>query len=252
MEKIKLTAGVFILLVLTGGITYYIAEGDTVYYCEDKNIVGICWKLSKINDAGTQTRCYYNESASTRYKQCKTGWIEFTEGIIGNVSDTDSIGFDIDLGNKTIILKSLGIGKFEIRNQSCKIYNETFNNKTNETIIGECLEIDNSFLGYDQPIIRPCNKINDFECKAKVYQKNGINRPFIIITKYCIEYNVTEIEGVNVTGECINWKILNKDEINLEGIKYAEEEFERIYQITLQRQNRTSILLSDEIILNIE
>ncbi len=73
-EKIKLTAGIFILLVLTGGITYFVAEGDTAYYCEDTNLVGLCFKLSKVNAAGIQTRCYYNESAPTRYKNCKTGW----------------------------------------------------------------------------------------------------------------------------------------------------------------------------------
>lgn len=80
-EKIQLTAGIFILLVAVG-TTYFITEGDDTYYCEDTNLVGLCHKLSKVNSAGLQTRCYYNESAPTRYKNCKTGWEVFTSGLI--------------------------------------------------------------------------------------------------------------------------------------------------------------------------
>jgi len=78
-EIIKLTAGIFILIAAVG-TTYFIMEGDQAYYCEDTNLVGLCFKLSKVNADGLQTRCYYNESAPTRFKNCKTGWISY-EGL---------------------------------------------------------------------------------------------------------------------------------------------------------------------------
>lgn len=227
-EKTYLTIGIFILLSSIGTI-YYIAQDSPydVFYCNYTNQVGMCHKISHDSD-GLSKRCYYDLNNTRKYSYCKTGWIEFTEEIIGNVSET-SIGSDMNLEqDKILVLKNLGI---------------------------------------EEPIIRPCKKINEFKCKSKIYQKGGINRDFKIITKYCIEYNITEVQGdclnwtnetcidyqmINVTGDCIDWKILNKDEINSEAIKYAEEEFGRIYRITLQRQNRVSELLSDEIILNIK
>ena len=41
------------------------------YFCEGTRID--CFKLSKPSN-GISTRCYYNESAPTKYKICNTGW----------------------------------------------------------------------------------------------------------------------------------------------------------------------------------
>lgn len=75
MNKKQITVGIFIVVALMGG-TWYVAQEDqaNLYQCED--IVGLCFKLSKVNDAGLQTRCYYNESAPTKYKNCKDGWVK--------------------------------------------------------------------------------------------------------------------------------------------------------------------------------
>lgn len=85
----QLAWGMVILLSVVG-ITYFIAEGDKAYLCEDKEIVSLCWKLSKLNANDISTRCYYNPNASTTYKICKTGWIPFTDiTVTGNLTKID-------------------------------------------------------------------------------------------------------------------------------------------------------------------
>ena len=73
-------AGVFVLVASLFG--YVILTEDQVYFCEDTKLVGYCNSLSKINSNGFQTRCYYNDSAPTKYKNCKTGWNSFTQEIV--------------------------------------------------------------------------------------------------------------------------------------------------------------------------
>ena len=65
MDKKKLTIGVFITLaLLTTG--YFVGDNDQAYYCESRDLAGICDKLS----SGLGTRCYFNDT----YKTCKEGW----------------------------------------------------------------------------------------------------------------------------------------------------------------------------------
>ena len=66
----KLTIGTIITLVLAISGTYFIAQEDNAYYCEDKDVVMICEKLSQANDYNIQTRCYFSDT----YKVCNTGW----------------------------------------------------------------------------------------------------------------------------------------------------------------------------------
>ena len=75
IKKTALTAGVFILLA-TIGTLYFVNDGDNLYGCNatEEEIVGLCNKLSSINDDGLQTRCYYDLESPTRYKNCATGW----------------------------------------------------------------------------------------------------------------------------------------------------------------------------------
>jgi len=83
-KPIALGIGIFILLALVG--TTYLIQTDNAYMCSDNNqtIIGLCFKLSAINSDGIQTRCYYNESTPTYYKNCKIGWIKFeNESVIG-------------------------------------------------------------------------------------------------------------------------------------------------------------------------
>lgn len=64
--RTKLEAGTFILMALLIGGAFYIGQEDKAYYCQDRDIVGICDKLS----SGLGTRCYYDDT----YKTCSTGW----------------------------------------------------------------------------------------------------------------------------------------------------------------------------------
>lgn len=74
-KTIQLVAGIFILLTALGTSYYLTAEDEAnLYQCGD--VVGLCVKLSSANSLGMQTRCYYNESAPTKYKYCETGWVK--------------------------------------------------------------------------------------------------------------------------------------------------------------------------------
>ena len=57
-------------LSIIGGVNL---TDDNVYFCESKNLVRSCDKLS----SGIGTRCYFNET----YKICKEGWQE----VVGEV-----------------------------------------------------------------------------------------------------------------------------------------------------------------------
>lgn len=89
MTDIKdLGIGMFIAILLVGG-TYLLTnapEGYKAYQCNatEPPTVGFCWKLSKVNEEGLQTRCYWNDSSPLRYKRCDTGWFSYTgEEVIG-------------------------------------------------------------------------------------------------------------------------------------------------------------------------
>lgn len=73
-----LSLGIFILLGAVGTV-WYVTNPEKTFYCSHTEIVGMCFKLSKINADGIQTRCYYNESSPRRYKYCKTGWQKYSK-----------------------------------------------------------------------------------------------------------------------------------------------------------------------------
>ncbi len=70
MNKKNLTIGMIITLALVVSGTYVLFGEDQAYYCEERDMVMICEKLSGVNSMGLQTRCYYEET----YKTCSTGW----------------------------------------------------------------------------------------------------------------------------------------------------------------------------------
>ncbi len=80
----KLTAGAIItLLLITSGV-YFIAQDDDAFYCESKNLVMLCEKLS----SGLGTRCYFEDT----YKICKEGWTKLeSEQISGNLNSKQII-----------------------------------------------------------------------------------------------------------------------------------------------------------------
>jgi len=68
----KLTIGTIITLLLAVSGTYYLADGDTAYHCQSKDLVMLCDKLS----SGIGTRCYFEST----YKICREGWKEIEIG----------------------------------------------------------------------------------------------------------------------------------------------------------------------------
>ncbi len=83
-NKTKLTIGAIITLIAAMSGGYYLAQDDDAYYCEARDMVMICEKLS----SGIGTRCYFNET----YKICKEGWIKFEGVTVGNFTDYSCSG----------------------------------------------------------------------------------------------------------------------------------------------------------------
>ena len=78
-------------LILAAGLIGQISDGN-VYYCADREIVMVCDKLSKVNDDGLQTRCYFEEEERTRYKNCGGGWdIVVNEAPINQLDNEDYV-----------------------------------------------------------------------------------------------------------------------------------------------------------------
>ena len=50
-------------------------------------------------------------------------------------------------------------------------------------------------IGINEPIISSCIKIDEFNCKANVFQKGGINKDMEIVIKYCEEYEINYSNG---------------------------------------------------------
>ena len=71
-NTMPLIAGMVILLTLVGS-TYYITNLDQTYFCEEKNVVSMCFKLSAPTN-GLSSRCYYNDVTPTKYFTCSSGW----------------------------------------------------------------------------------------------------------------------------------------------------------------------------------
>lgn len=74
--KVEIGIGVFITLMVSG-LLFLVnpPEGYDFHECDVLEGGMYCFKLSKINDYGLQTRCYWNESAPRRYKYCSSGWV---------------------------------------------------------------------------------------------------------------------------------------------------------------------------------
>jgi len=54
------------MLSLLSSGAYILTDKENTYYCESRDLVGVCEKLS----SGIGARCYYEET----YKTCKEGW----------------------------------------------------------------------------------------------------------------------------------------------------------------------------------
>jgi len=144
-----LAIGLFIL-VATAGTTYLITDDDSAYLCEDREIVGLCFKLSAENSDGFQTRCYYNESAPTRYKTCKSGWVPYANpDVTGKpIVIEDGIDEKIELINGEYYRYEL---KEVFTNQSISIeISQLIKEKDNLELLINNLEEDCSYCAYEK------------------------------------------------------------------------------------------------------
>ena len=150
-------------------------------------------------------------------------------------------------------LETKGIGEIEVYNTSCKTYNKDG---------FECIETDNSLLGYDYPKRSGCYDDGDLYI-CKLYQKGGINKDVSIVHTSCLQYgwiegteecifdeemkelNCETIGGYNTT-ECVNLKVLSDkekdDAIDLEVKKVIEN----IYDVYKGRESNDKIVISNE------
>jgi len=67
-QRTKLEIGAFITMALLITGSFFVASGDNAFYCEGRDQVRICEKLS----SGIGSRCYFNDT----YAICSEGWIK--------------------------------------------------------------------------------------------------------------------------------------------------------------------------------
>ena len=213
-KAIAITAGVFIIMALVG--TSYLLPNENVFFCNDTQLVGICFDLSKVNDDGLQTRCYYNESASTKYKNCKSGWIDFKDTkIIGTIENTTdySIDFTVSTEKKDILIE--------------------------KNII--------------DPTIKKMYK-EDNMIKFTVFEEGGINKEIEFIYIFCSKYKqiasnndslyetneivnkVEKIEYIN-SSNCLTWYELSTQEIEEQIEIETNKVLDMIADVFIKRDN---------------
>jgi len=99
----NLTIGTFVALsVILSGVI--VTDTDNSYYCESKDLVGICDKLS----SGIGTRCYFEDT----YKYCPDGWKPL-EGFVDNPVLNETIQKINIFGNTEVYICDVIDGEIE-------------------------------------------------------------------------------------------------------------------------------------------
>jgi len=79
-EKVWKAGTISLLVLLLGSMGVNVSqvtndEGYLPYTCDKESVADmLCYKLSRVNDAGFQRNCYFDRDNSRRYKGCSTGW----------------------------------------------------------------------------------------------------------------------------------------------------------------------------------
>lgn len=65
-----------VLLLASLGVHVATNDESMVPYSCDSELVNdmLCYKLSRVNDKGIQSYCYFDRDNSKRFKKCSTGW----------------------------------------------------------------------------------------------------------------------------------------------------------------------------------
>ncbi len=107
-----------------------------------------------------------------------------------------------------------------------------------------------TLTGITNPLISSCLKIDDYKCKATIYEKGGINKQIDITTKFCEVYVFNETLN-ETTSECKTWKTLTQNEIETAMKETTEVLLLGIVDVQNNR-NQIKEELTDEILINIE
>lgn len=96
--------------------------------------------------------------------------------------------------------------------------------------------------------VSECIKIDDYNCKAKIYQAGGINTDVDVNYKYCSKYEQEENGNGDLveTGICLNWITLKQTEIETEVLKRVQIRLEQIADVQIERESKVSDALSGE------
>lgn len=122
ITKIISSVGLLALvaLLISGGFNLF---SDNIYYGTDGENITCkpieCFKLSKVNEAGIQRNCYYNESEPRKYRVCSTGWNKYNPEVYKTIDKNVTI--NITEGEICKIVKGNNLIK-----ECVNKYNETY------------------------------------------------------------------------------------------------------------------------------
>ena len=123
-----------------------------------------------------------------------------------------------------------------------------------------------ALIGIISPEISSCIKIDDYTCKANIYEKGGINKDIILTYKFCDVYvlkeqdtNCLTYEQIKIQGECLlfeNETCLEYETLyeNGECLLYDKELVQtskcKTWKTLTPEELETEIITQTEILLN--
>lgn len=242
--KIKLTVGVFIALVLTGGVTYLLTdvpEGYNFYECQntEPSWGALCWDLSEPNEeTGLVNRCYWNQSEPKRYKKCSTGWILYEETEVnGTFIDYKSEGVNIDLAkDKTDKLKEKGIKDPEIKRKKNRFNMCVFELYEEGGLKNNEIKFPCSYcVQYDW--VEETEECYEREITNYTEMINQTNNETYYFEELINQTTCNTIPGYN-NSDCVNYYSLTDEEIDIKKFEEANKKLEWIAEKLIVRDSR--------------
>jgi len=150
----------------------------------------------------------------------------------------------------------IGIGLIVAEDKIKKDKNLSFTNDEIENL---------NYYGITNPQISECVPLDDYFCKAKLYEERGINKEFKVEYNYCEEYvlipeeEICEVideeiglecytEPEHKSNECKKWKTLNDKEIENELEKQTKDFLKEVSEIKDKRdKEKLNETLSSEL-----
>lgn len=115
------------------------------------------------------------------------------------------------------------------------------------------------------PSLSECKRVDDYFCKANLYQENGVNKEFVVNYNYCIEYEFIPerqecvddeciTQGAYYSNNCIRWETLTDTEIENELSNQVKKFLKDLSKVKDKRDLDNNQTLSSElnIVLDVE